>query len=133
MLTQRRYRTGDPGPKLWPEMVRQGKRSRGIFPLLTMATVIAETAEGDMACCRICGTENGVKYRSRSFMALCESCHADTPEKVGFTEFCVGYLDTVPAHMSGADRKIAYDFFDDYKCSRHGSVADYRAATTEAA
>lgn len=86
-----------------------------------------------MAYCKICGTERGIAYRERSGMVLCGSCHSDTPAKVGFGEFCRGYFDSEPDAMPGPDRRIAREFFDDYRASRHGSVASYRAATTEPA
>lgn len=87
--------------------------------------------EGEMATCKICGNERGVEYRERSNMHLCRSCHATTPKKVGFAEFCKGYFDAEPDAMTSADRWIARDFFSDYRTSTYGSVAEYRAATTE--
>lgn len=90
--------------------------------------------EGIMATCTICGTDRGVEYRFRSRMFLCAPCHKGTPAKVSFTEFCDGYFDH-GAHsveeFDHATRRIAREFFDDYRCSEYGSVAEYRAATTE--
>ena len=81
--------------------------------------------------CKICGDENNVVYRIRSNMCLCASCHEDTPKKVGFKEFCLSYFHKDADTLYYVDRRIAKEFFDDYRTSKYGSVADYITATTK--
>jgi hypothetical protein len=77
--------------------------------------------------CRVCGDQRGVKYRARSRLALCPSCHRDTPAKVTRAAFervyWGGRADDVPAAVRAA-------FWDDYRHSGYGSVASYKRATT---
>jgi ribosome-binding protein aMBF1 (putative translation factor) len=79
--------------------------------------------------CRICGdTDMGnLQYRERSRMTLCDSCHADTPAKVGREEFEREYWGDGIADVPHGTRQ---SFWEDYRASKHGKVADYLAATT---
>jgi hypothetical protein len=80
-----------------------------------------------MPMCRVCGDENGARYRARSRMVLCDSCHQDTPAKVARDEFerlfWDGLADTIPL-------AVRNEFWDDYRASSYCSVADHKAATT---
>lgn len=67
--------------------------------------------------CRICGDERNVKFRNRSAMCLCDSCHRHTPEKASFETFL-----RVTELPNGA---IAREFYSDYKASKHSSVSEY--------
>jgi hypothetical protein len=76
--------------------------------------------------CQICGDEKNVEYRNRSRMALCGSCHKDTPVKATREEFDTIYwvgCDDVP-------ESTKREFFADYKASKHSSVETYRDRTT---
>jgi len=70
-----------------------------------------------MVYCRICGAEEQVAYRERSRMMLCPWCHDATPEKATYREFLAQTFKT--------DSPTALIFFDDYKHSNFGSVAEY--------
>jgi hypothetical protein len=75
--------------------------------------------------CKICGDDNAT-YRSRSGMFLCPSCHRDTPAKATRAEFDAAYWD-------GADdvpESIRREFYSDYRASKYGPIASYRAATS---
>ena len=84
-----------------------------------------------MTYCRICGTENGVVYRTRSCLNLCAFCHEETPRKVSFRDFCRDYFGALPEDLPTQDGRSQREFFDDYRCSTYASVASYRAATCE--
>lgn len=84
-----------------------------------------------MATCKICGYDRCVHYRDRSRMMLCASCHETTPAKVSLGDFCRNYFDKKPDDMTDAEMSTASEFYDDYRTSTYGSVAEYRAATTE--
>ena len=78
--------------------------------------------------CKVCGVEEGVKYRERSRMSLCDSCHKGTPAKAGFDTFAKQtFLRDNPNYFEEhpANRRIAREFYDDYKHSNYGSVAEY--------
>lgn len=76
--------------------------------------------------CKICGDERS-EYRDRSRMSLCDSCHEDTPTKVGREEF-------ERVYWAGDDcpRSIRNEFWDDYKASQYATAEEYRDATTSA-
>lgn len=79
--------------------------------------------------CRICGDERDVLYRQRSRQFLCRSCHAHTPAKVSRETFERLYWagdDPLPC------QSIRDEFWDDYRSSGCGSVAEYIRATVEA-
>lgn len=75
--------------------------------------------------CRICGDPTAT-YRGRSGLTLCDWCHEETPKKVDREtferEYWKGWADTVP-------ESIRREFYDDYRHSTYGPVADYVAAT----
>jgi cytochrome c553 len=73
--------------------------------------------------CRICGDESSVQFRNRSGMALCPSCHRDTPTKASYETFL--RVTGMPSDST------AREFFSDYKASRHSSVSEYWAACAE--
>lgn len=77
--------------------------------------------------CKICGDENRVEYRPRSGMFLCPYCHKETPAKATRDEFDHLYwgddIETVPQ----STRK---EFYEDYRTSNYGPVAEYIKATT---
>lgn len=79
--------------------------------------------------CRICGDENAT-FRGRSCMVLCPSCHRDTPAKVSRLDFDRLYWG---AEAESVPLSTRNEFYDDYRCSRHGSVSSYRAATVSEA
>lgn len=79
--------------------------------------------------CRICGDENGVTYRPTKRQALCESCNADTPDKVSRDIFNRYYWpkearETVPDSTKA-------EFYSDYLASEH-NLMQYIDATTTA-
>jgi hypothetical protein len=86
-----------------------------------------------MSYCKICGSERGVEYRERSGMALCASCHEDTPQKVGFDAFLdASFRTEEPAFpRTYGDRAMAREFYEDYKASRHSSASEYWASCGE--
>jgi len=67
--------------------------------------------------CRICGIESGLKYRWRSSMVLCQPCHEETPEKVGYEEFL--------AAIGQRDEAVLKSFYEDYRTSRFSSPKAY--------
>jgi len=77
--------------------------------------------------CRICGDENGVKYRDRSRMFLCEYCHKDTPRKATIQEFAKKtFLKDDPNYcLDWAGTKTIREFYDDYKTSKHTNPVEY--------
>lgn len=75
--------------------------------------------------CRICGDENGVKYRPAKRQGLCAGCNRETPAKVGRGEFDRRYWDgdeSVPPH-------IKREFYSDYLASGK-KLDEYIASTT---
>ena len=75
--------------------------------------------------CRICG-DNVSKYRTRSMMFLCNSCHKTTPSKVTRSYFdnvyWKGEAKTVPFN-------IKKEFYSDYLTSTL-TLKDYILETT---
>jgi hypothetical protein len=80
-----------------------------------------------MSMCRVCGDERTARYRVRSRMVLCDACHKDTPAKVARAEFERLFWDGLADNVALAVRN---EFWDDYRASSYGPVADYKAATT---
>ena len=78
--------------------------------------------------CRICGTEEDVAYRRAKRQALCRSCNADTPAKVGRESFDKIYWRGCPDN--DPPEGIRREFYADYLTSHCGSVAQYVAETT---
>jgi hypothetical protein len=75
--------------------------------------------------CRICGDESGVEFRGRSRMALCESCHTDTPRKVSREEFDRVFWGTGP-EAADVHESTRREFYDDYRTSTYGTAESYR-------
>ena len=76
--------------------------------------------------CRICGDETA-EYRERSRMALCASCHEETPAKATFAEFVA----IIHAGDHLADVRTLREFFSDYMASTYGDVRTYWQSCSE--
>lgn len=76
--------------------------------------------------CRICGTENGLKYYPRKLQTLCYACAEDTPAKVGREKFDREYWGTELPNVPESTRR---EFYEDYLCSTH-TLPAYILATT---
>ena len=77
--------------------------------------------------CRICGSEENVRYYATKRQALCPYCSKDTPPKVNREAFDKKYWagDNTPPPDS-----IKREFYADYLASCHGSIESYIEATT---
>lgn len=78
--------------------------------------------------CRICGDENA-KYYSTKRQSLCRSCAKDTPAKVGREAFDRAFWQGCTEN--DPPEGIRREFYSDYLASRHASVSEYSAATSE--
>jgi len=77
--------------------------------------------------CRICGTERDVKFRLRSLMSLCATCHSTTPKKASRDYFDKKYWGK---YAKDVPERTKREFFSDYKTSSCKSVAEYYEQTT---
>ena len=71
-----------------------------------------------MSYCRVCGDIENIKYRCRSRMILCDSCHEYTPEKCTRAEF------SAATGISQSD-PCFQNFWEDYKYSTYGDPKEY--------
>ena len=78
--------------------------------------------------CRICGTENDVKWHAQNRGALCASCAETTPPKVGRAEFDAAYWGAEAATVPESTRR---EFYSDYRASCD-TLAGYTERTTSA-
>ena len=75
--------------------------------------------------CRICGTDQKVKYYRSKGMSMCKECSAETPRKASYNGFNKRYWFE---HSTVSDR-VKREFYNDYKTSKH-TVQEYIEATS---
>jgi len=78
--------------------------------------------------CKICGAEQA-EYRERSGMRLCATCHRTTPRKASREAFEAIYW----AGREDVPYGTRREFWEDYRASTCGSVAEYVTQTTSEA
>ena len=75
--------------------------------------------------CRICGSEQDVKFYDGRRGALCASCAKDTPAKVSRAEFDAAYWD----EADDVEEATRAAFYEDYRASTY-SLEVYIEKTT---
>ena len=75
--------------------------------------------------CRICGTDQKVKYYRRKGMSMCKECSAETPRKASYTNFNKKYW----AEPAIVPDRVKREFYNDYKTSKH-TVQEYIDVTS---
>jgi hypothetical protein len=79
--------------------------------------------------CKVCGSEENVKFYPNKLQALCKFCADETPNKVGFDRFVSFYFPGDDIYHGEVPYSTKKEFYDDYRTSTY-NLENYKQATS---